>query len=130
MLVLEKLKDQDQFTLTEKRIAEYILDNTAQIPSIYIQELAKKTYSSHSAVIRLCKKLGFSGFRAFKLAVSEVVHSNLHTPSTVNVNFPFEANDAPLDIAKKMADLTTDAVKKAFAQLDEQQLSQAVDRLS
>ncbi len=32
-----------------------------------IEELAKPTYTSHSAIIRLCKKLGFTGFKEFRL---------------------------------------------------------------
>ncbi|MBL1230586.1 MurR/RpiR family transcriptional regulator [Enterococcus sp. BWB1-3] len=130
MLVIDKLKDQEMFTVTEKRIADYILQNTADIPTIYIADLAKLTYASHSAVIRLCKKIGCNGFREFKLAVSAVVHSQLHKPGPVNVNFPFEPNDPPMVIAKKMADLTMDAVRKTFVQLDDKTLNNAVEMIS
>lgn len=130
MLILETLRSQVGFTPTEKRIADFILQNVTDIPEIYVQELAKKTYSSHSAVIRLCKKMGYTGFRTFKTAISEVVYTKLHTIDEVNVNFPFDGTSTPLEIAKIMADLTMNTVKKTLVQLDDQLLNQAADILS
>ncbi|MER2132135.1 MAG: RpiR family transcriptional regulator, partial [Carnobacterium inhibens] len=63
--VLNKLKDQTNFTNTEMRIADYIIQNITTIPTIYIEDLAKLTYTSHSTIIRLCKKIGYDGFRSF-----------------------------------------------------------------
>lgn len=130
LLVLEQLKEQRNFTQTEKRIADYILQHPSEIPAIYIEDLAKVTYTSHSAIIRLCKKIGFNGFRDFKIAISTIVHSQLHTTGQVNANFPFEENDSPIIIAKKMADLTIDTVKKTLVQLDDDLLSKIIEALS
>ncbi|MEG0553842.1 MAG: RpiR family transcriptional regulator, partial [Carnobacterium sp.] len=66
MQALTKLKDQTNFTNTEIRIADYIIQNITKIPTIYIEDLAKLTYTSHSTIIRLCKKMGYDGFRSFK----------------------------------------------------------------
>lgn len=130
MLVTDKLKDQENFTNTDKRIADYILHNITKVPTITIEDLANQTYASHSAVIRLCKKIGYSGFRTFKSAISEFVYSKLHTQTSVNANFPFEPEDSAISIAKKMADLTIASVKKTFAQLDDDMLNQAVTMLT
>ncbi len=128
--ILEQLKEQAHFTQTEKRIADYILQHLDAIPAIYIEDLAKATYSSHSAIIRLCKKLDVSGFREFKIAISSIVHSQLHVAGEVNANFPFDEKDSSLIIAKKMADLTMDTVQKTFLQLDETTLDQIVSQLA
>lgn len=130
LLVLEQLKEQQNFTQTEKRIANYILQDLSKIPVIYIEDLAKVTYTSHSAIIRLCKKIGFNGFRDFKIAISTIVHSQLHAPGQVDANFPFEENDSPMVIAKKMADLTVATVKKTLVQLDDDLLNEIVETLS
>lgn len=127
--IVNKLKDQHNFTNTEIRIADYIIQNITKIPTIYIEDLAKLTYTSHSTIIRLCKKIGYDGFRSFKLAISSVVYSELHLPGEVDANFPFKQEDLTMDIAKNMADLTIDTVKKTLAQLDEELLQSVAEML-
>lgn len=56
MLIEEKLTKQELFTTTEKRIVDYIRRNIEAAVYMTIEELAKATYTSHSAIIRLCKK--------------------------------------------------------------------------
>ncbi|MGK0552773.1 MurR/RpiR family transcriptional regulator [Enterococcus faecalis] len=129
MLLIEKLTHHTTLTLTEKRIADYIVHHIMDIPKLSISELAKNTYASHSAVVRLCKKLGYSGFRELKTAASEVAYTKLHTATDVNVNFPFDENDTAIEIAKKMADLTINTIKKTMIQLEESALEQATDML-
>ena len=127
--VLSKLKDQTNFTNTEMRIADYIIQNITQIPTIYIEDLAKLTYTSHSTIVRLCKKVGYDGFRSFKNAISGVVYSQMHLPSEVDANFPFKQEDLTMDIAKNMAKLTIDTIKKTLNQLDEELLQSVAEIL-
>lgn len=129
MQVLTKLKDQTNFTNTEMRIADYVVQNITKIPTIYIEDLAKLTYTSHSTIIRLCKKMGYDGFRSFKNAVSGVVYSQLHLPSEVDANFPFKQEDLTMDIAKNIANLTMDTIKKTLNQLDEELLKSVAEIL-
>nr|WP_213016879.1 MurR/RpiR family transcriptional regulator [Desemzia sp. RIT 804] len=127
--VLTKLKEQMNFTNTEMRIADYIIQNITKIPTIYIEDLAKLTYTSHSTIIRLCKKMGYDGFRSFKDAISGVVYSQLHLPSEVDANFPFKQEDLTMDIAKNIANLTIDTIKKTLNQLDEELLQSVAEIL-
>lgn len=122
MAIIETLKKQAGLTDTEKRIAEYILDNLSDMSDINIQELAKKAYSSHSAVIRLTKKLGFSGFREFRIALVQEIQNNLYITNEVDPNFPFRPFDNSQDIAKKMADLCIESIQKTANQLDKKLL--------
>ena len=130
MLLIDKLKIQADLTTTEKRIAEYILNHLAMIPAINVDELAKKTYTSHSSVIRLAKKMGYEGFRDFRVAISAIAHSNLYREEQVDANFPFLPQDSTQEIAKKMADLAVDTVKKTYAQLDHDILAASADLLA
>ncbi|RLQ94778.1 MurR/RpiR family transcriptional regulator [Falsibacillus albus] len=54
----------------EQRAAQYILEQPQEIVRLSIQELAKRSDSSSSAIIRLCKNLGMDGFRELKLRVT------------------------------------------------------------
>lgn len=130
MLLIDKLRLQQDLTNTEKRIADYILKNLATIPAINVADLAKDTYTSHSSVIRLAQKMGYDGFRDFRIAVSEIAHSDLYRSEPVDANFPFLPQDSTKDIAKKLADLTINTVQRTYAQLDAEVLDHSVDLLA
>ena len=126
MLLIDKLRLQNELTNTEKRIADYILDHLPTMPSINVADLAKATYTSHSSVIRLAQKMGYEGFRDFRVALSELAHSELYKAEPVDANFPFSPDDSTKEIAKKIADLTIHTVQRTYAQLDEPVLDETV----
>lgn len=130
MLIIEQLTNQENFTSNEQKIADYILENLTKIPTIDIKKIAKHTYTSHSAVVRLAKKLDFKGFRDFKIALSEAAYSKRYTQEQVDVNFPFEPNDSPDQIAKKMADLTIETIKLTQFQVNGAVLEEVADMLT
>lgn len=125
MLVIDTLKKQKDFTFTEKKVADFIIDNLAIIPNLNVEELAEKTYASHSSVIRLAKKTGFKGFSDFKLAIAAYVNNQTYLESSVNANFPFDSKDTNEIIAKKMMDLTIETVRKTYSQLNFSNLKKA-----
>lgn len=55
-----------QASATEKSVIIYLLEKTEEAGELNIHELAEKTYSSPSTVIRLCKKVGFDGYKDFR----------------------------------------------------------------
>jgi len=129
MSLLKKLQAKQNFTDTEERIADYILANLDEVPDMVIQQLAEKTFTSHSAIIRLSQKLGFSGYRSFKVALIHDIQSDKHAPTIVDPNFPFLPMDSSMAIAKKMADLTIETVRKTLVKLEKDKLNEAVDLL-
>ena len=131
MLIEDKLIRQDTFTTTEKRIADYLQANFEAAVYMTIEELAKATYTSHSAIIRLCKKLGFTGFKEFRLELGREVHQLLaQFDQTIDANFPFSKQDDGATIAKKMAELSIQAVKKAQLQIEDQPLDTIAEKLT
>ena len=131
MLIEDKLIRQDTFTTTEKRIADYLQANFEAAVYMTIEELAKATYTSHSAIIRLCKKLGFTGFKEFRLELGREVHQLLaQFDQTIDANFPFSEQNDGATIAKKMAELSIQAVKKAQLQIENQPLDTIAEKLT
>lgn len=57
---------QESFSETEKEILNYMLDNQLTVESMTISSLAAAAHVSKSSVIRLTKKLGFSGYSELK----------------------------------------------------------------
>ncbi|WP_206854109.1 MurR/RpiR family transcriptional regulator [Candidatus Enterococcus mangumiae] len=123
MLIEEKLVSQETFTTNEKRIADYLRLNREAAVYMTIEELAKETYTSHSAIIRFCKKLGYSGFKEFRFEFGREVHQLVaQFNQVIDPNFPFTVEDDAKMIAKKMADLSIQAIKKAQFQIEDQSL--------
>lgn len=75
----------DSLTPVEKKIADYILENTSEIPRLSIKTIAARTKTSDASVLRLCKALGYSGYRDFIVSISaslgsrEEVHTEQYT---------------------------------------------------
>jgi RpiR family transcriptional regulator, carbohydrate utilization regulator len=64
-----------QFSDKEKLIADYILDNTEEIVHSTINQVADDLMVADATVFRFCKRLGFKGFQAMKIALaSELVN--------------------------------------------------------
>jgi len=55
---------------TEKTIADRILRSPRLVTEKSIHELAQETFSSSATILRLCRHLGFEGFRDFRQAVA------------------------------------------------------------
>lgn len=51
------------------QIMSYIIENKNECLTIPIVELANRTHTSKSSIVRLAKKLGFSGFSEFKYSL-------------------------------------------------------------
>ena len=65
--VLMRLQEYEkQASATEKNVILYFLEKTEEAGELSIYEIAEKTYSSPSTIIRLCKKVGFQGYKDFR----------------------------------------------------------------
>ena len=69
MDILERLRAKKGFTNTEIKIADYILENFPKVSAMSARVLAKETFSSNASVLRLCRKIGLSGYRELQVAV-------------------------------------------------------------
>lgn len=129
MALLERLSQHTDLTDNEIRIKDYLTSHLADIPGITVEQLAALTYTSHSAIVRLAKKLDYQGFRELKLAASDSLTQQLISLGAVDANFPFNPTDSVTTIAKNMADLTSTAIKRAQAQVNSHQLETAAQML-
>ncbi|MDI6618385.1 MAG: MurR/RpiR family transcriptional regulator [Clostridiales bacterium] len=55
---------------TEKRIAEYILENPDDIIHLSIGELAERCSTSQAAIVRFCKSIQYNGYKDFKIDIT------------------------------------------------------------
>lgn len=107
------LKEQLHFTENEKVISSYILSHKDDVLHMSIQSLAKKTYTSTSAIMRLCDSLQLSGFREFKIRYAQELSNSDQDILDIDPNFPFSPNDSVGEIASRLKKLTTQSLNEA-----------------
>ncbi|GAF63205.1 transcriptional regulator [Bacillus sp. TS-2] len=118
MNVLNQLKEKKQFTPNEVSIADFILSQKEQMLYLTIQELAKQTYTSHSAIVRLTQKLGFMGFKEFSIVLAQELNEEKKPQGKVNPNYPFSQNESPIQIANEMSTLMSYTIEKTCAYME------------
>jgi DNA-binding MurR/RpiR family transcriptional regulator len=60
----------EQLPASERKIAQYILDNPQSILKSTVNEIGIQAKTSGAAVIRLCKSLGLTGFQDLKVRIA------------------------------------------------------------
>lgn len=92
------------FSPVERKIATYILENTEALKDLSSQEVAKALNVSQSGIIKFSQKLGYKGFPALKLAISEELgrHQILNKDAALHLHNEITSDDTLLVIAEKL----------------------------
>ena len=82
MSAFVKLRESN-FSATERRIADYILQHAEQLPDMTIGTVADACDTSKSMVVQLCKAAGFKGYKDLctQLMVEQALSSQQEFPS-------------------------------------------------
>jgi RpiR family transcriptional regulator, carbohydrate utilization regulator len=109
---------------SERKIAQYLLDDAIATVHLTITELADQTGTSEATVIRFARKLGYTGFAALKIALALELQES--APA-----FPCDLmpEDDTLAIARKVLDSSVAAVRDTRELLAAQTLDPAVDAI-
>lgn len=111
MTILEKLYKNENFTPTEHSIIQYLLENVHLISDMTIQQLALVTHSSNAAIIRICKKLGYRGYKDFKLALVRELESSKFINRSINFSTPFYQSETTQDIINDLSSLYRETIQ-------------------
>ena len=108
-------------TPTEQVIRDYILENYIDVMHMTTRDIAKKTYTSPTAVTRFCRKLGIDGFLKFKLQlVSE--SKSFQEELIVDEVLPLKPKDTAYQVITKMHKIQTQAIEETAKELDYRQI--------
>lgn len=130
MLVREKLKQEEQFSDVESRIARYVLEREEALKEDSVRQIASRLYVAPSSVVRFCRKLGYEGFNDFKEEyLKEIRYLSSHFQA-IDSNFPFEPSDREMAVANKLAVLYAEIIKDCQTLLEPDRLKQAVQMIS
>lgn len=127
MLIQEKIR-QTNFSDAEQNVINYIL-NRPQSLNLTIKEVAEAAFVHPSTLIRIAKKLDFTGWLEFKTAFSKEQDYLTHHFQTVDANLPFAPKDGLLRIASKLAQLEQTTISDTLSLLQHDALKKAKELL-
>lgn len=124
---LIKIKERwDDFTPSDKKIGEYIIDNPEQIINYNTLELAEIIQTSQSAIIRFIKKIGYKGYIDFKIDVARSIEEN----SEFLLDEVISKDESIENIISKSKNNVLSTVEKTYALIDDQRIKTAVEDIN
>ena len=82
-------------TPAEQKVCAYLVDNPVKVSRMTLVEFAKKSETSQSSIIRLCKRIGMNGFAEMKATLA----IQLAEEGRIGIDFNFEkASRVGIDI--------------------------------
>lgn len=78
-------KNYNELNENDLHVLQYILHNTEACKKMTIVELAEETLTSKSSILRLTKKLGFSGFSEFKYELKNSTEEGFNSDSSFSI---------------------------------------------
>lgn len=125
MNVETRIKEQyTTFSKTNKRIAEFILNDPERFLEMTALETAKVCETSSASVIRFTKNLGYKGLDEFKIELARSSHNN---KKTYDVDTIISKDDSIQQICEKLESLVGSTTEELFSGLTVEQISQAID---
>lgn len=124
MLISEKMQA-THFSPAEQHVITYILQLQEGIENKTIKEITQETFTHPSTLIRIAKKMGFTGWSELKDAfLREVNYLNSHFKE-IDANKPFQESDGIMTIANKLAVLERTTIDDTLTLLHHDELQHA-----
>lgn len=107
---------------TDKKIADFLMNNPGAVLSMFITELAKRCDTSEAAIVRFSKKMGFSGYQQLKLSLAQEADMR---PVSENIT----ANDSAYNIFSKVCEDIFCSLEKTKRALDSKSLQTCCEKI-
>lgn len=119
----------NELTASEKKIANYIFNNSESVSKLSTGELAELSKTSAASITRFARKLGFNSFQELKIDIAKSVAINVSSGDE-NVYEAVSVNDSTREIIRKIALENINAIEETVSVLDEESISQAIKAIS
>ena len=111
-----------ELTASERKAADYVLKNRDRSQYLSIGELAEESGVAEATVSRFCRRLGYKGYNAFKLAIA-----NAGAPKPAAVpDKPIRDSDDPIELARKLYAVESEAMLQTLSLLRPAEMDKAV----
>lgn len=114
---------------SEKKVAQFILNKPCEISSLSIGDLAKNSKSSEATVVRLCKILGFSGYKDFKISITRDIALNDTIETLQNQYSDVEPGDDLKTIVQNISNNNKESIDDTLKILSFDKLQKVIDAI-
>jgi RpiR family transcriptional regulator, carbohydrate utilization regulator len=112
------------FSDKEKQIADYVMNNPKKIVHSTISQIAEDLGLAEATVFRFCKRIGFKGYQAMKIALaSEVV--NLMD----DIHEKIKIGDSEKEVAEKVFKANIRTLEETLRIIEKDQFKEAVQAI-
>ncbi len=118
----------NDFTSSEKKISDFIINNVDKVYNSTASELARLTNTSPASIIRFSQKLGYEGFQELKIALAKDVHQSELDEDKIYEKITI--HDSMNSIVNKLAAESINAIKNTVKLIDEKNLEDAIKAIS
>lgn len=118
----------EQMSVNERKLADFILDNTKLLRDYSSQQLADAVGVSQSSVVKFSQKLGYKGYPSLKLAVYESYAINSQTEVSGAKSRAF--GDTSEGVLGRFSHQKAEVLQHTVSINDADQINSAVDTLA
>jgi DNA-binding MurR/RpiR family transcriptional regulator len=115
----------DQLPASERKIAQYILENPRSILNSTVNDIGTQAKTSGAAVIRLCKSLGLNGFQDLKVRIA----GDLVKPVVEQGYRDIEPGESYFSIVQKTTSNSIQSIRDSEEIINYEELERAVQTL-
>ena len=112
-----------QLTAAEKKVADFVLAQHAQVQFMSITQLADECGTAEATISRFCRSLKLKGFNAFKIELAQ--HSSQASPARA----PEQPTDSIVGRSLEVGRIANDAIYQTIELVDPKQIKKAVQML-
>ena len=129
MKVILKIKEMfNDFTETEEKIANFILNNKEKVTQLSVKELAQAAGSSPASVVRFCKKINYEGYQDLKISLIKDLQES-ENREKIKVYDDIAVDDKIEEIMEKIAHDNNNVIKNTINLLSVSEIEKAVKEL-
>jgi len=125
-MIMDRLKNTTNLTTQEAAVADYIEKNPQSILNMSSHELAHASFVSPSTIVRLCQKLGLSGYTEFKSVYTSEYAQYVESKQVIK-DIPFGKDSKIDDIIETLPHIYQRAVNFTHSLIDSKSLKECVE---
>ncbi len=112
-------------TESEKKVAEYVLENHVNVLNMTVTDLAEQANSSDATVVRFCRHIGYKGYQEFKINLAQDDMAPYK-----HLNSSLEKSDTTQQIINKIIRLEIETLEETIHILDSNEVEGAVKAIT
>jgi RpiR family carbohydrate utilization transcriptional regulator len=128
--IIDQIRDiYDTLSATEKRIADWFLQNINEAPKLTITEIANQCNVGESTLFRFSKQFGVKGFKEFRLQLAQELAARPVLPGWRVPHADVTLTDDIEAVAQKVTRANVESLYEMWEKLDYEQIERAVEIL-